>query len=83
MADQDSAKQNITISLTRRTLQKARVLAARRKTSISGLLTEQLEQLVKQDEAYAQAHQTAMALLQQGSHLSGAITVTRDVWHER
>jgi HSP90 family molecular chaperone len=38
-------KQNITLRLSRETIQKARVLAARRATSISGLLTRQLEEL--------------------------------------
>jgi hypothetical protein len=45
-------KQNVTISLTRQTLRKAKILAARRETSISGLLASQIEVLVGEEEAY-------------------------------
>lgn len=44
-------KQNVTISLPRQTLQKVRLLAARRSTSISALLAEQVEILVGEEEA--------------------------------
>ena len=76
-------RQNLTISLTRETLQKARVLAARRATSISGLLAEQIELLVGEDEAYERAERQATTLLDQGFHLGGMIRSTRDEWHER
>lgn len=76
-------KQNVTISLTRETLRKARMLAARRETSISGLLANQIEVLVGEEEAYERAERQAVALLNQGFHLGGVIRVTRDEWHER
>ena len=76
-------KQNLTISLTKETLQKARVLAARRATSISGLVEDQIESLVGQEEAYERAQRQDLALLDQGFHLGGVIRTSRDVWHER
>jgi hypothetical protein len=76
-------KQNVTISLTRQTLQKVRVLAARRATSISGLLAEQIEVLVGEEEAYERAQQQAVTLLEQGFHLGGVIRSGRDRLHER
>lgn len=79
----NTPKQNVTISLTRQTLQKIRVLAARRATSISGLLAEQVEILVGEEEAYERAQRQAMALLDQGFHMGGAIRVGRDELHER
>ena len=79
----DSAKQNVTISLDRRTIQKAKILAARRATSISGLLSRQIEILVGEEEAYERAERQAMALLEQGFHLGGAARVSRDELHER
>jgi len=79
----NTPKQNVTISLTRQTLQKIRVLAARRATSISGLLAEQVEVLVGEEEAYERAQRQAMALLDQGFHMGGAIRVSRDELHER
>lgn len=82
-SSQDKSRQNLTISLTRQTLQKARVIAARRATSISGLVAEQIELLVGEEEAYARARRQAMALLDQGFHLGGVIRASRDEWHER
>ena len=76
-------KQNVTISLTRQTLQKVRVLAARRATSISGLLAEQVEALVGEEEAYERAQRQAMTLLDQGFHMGGVIRASRDELHER
>jgi hypothetical protein len=75
--------QNITIRLDRRTLRKAKILAAKRNTSISGLLAEQIETLVGEDDAYEQAQRRALALLDQGFHLGGRIESSRDEWHER
>jgi len=77
------SKQNVTISLTRQTLQKVKVLAARRATSISGLLAKQVEILVGEEEAYARARRQAMTLLDQGFHMGGVIRASRDQWHER
>jgi hypothetical protein len=79
----ESVKQNITVRLDRRTLRKAKVLAAKRNTSISGLLAEQIEALVGEDDAYEQAQRHALALLEEGLHLGGRIESTRDEWHER
>jgi hypothetical protein len=79
----ESTTQNVTVRLNRRTLRKARILAARRNTSISGLLAEQIEALVGEDDAYEQAQRRALALLEEGFHLGGRIESTRDEWHER
>lgn len=83
MASEPAERQNITVKLRRGTLRKARVLAARRNTSISALLEHQIEALVGADDAYEQARRRALALLEQGFHLGGRVTVTRDEWHER
>ena len=76
-------KQNVTISLDRKTIQKAKIFAARRSTSISGLLAHQIEILVGEEEAYERAERQAMTLLDQGFHLGGVIRVGRDELHER
>lgn len=83
VADDPMTKQNVTISLTRQTLRKVKILAARRDTSISGLLASQIEALVGEEEAYERAERQATALLDQGFHLGGVIRATRDEWHER
>lgn len=81
--DMTGSRQNVTVSLTRQTLQKAKVLAARRATSISGLLAHQIEMLVGEEEAYEQAERQAMNLLDQGFPMGGVIRAKRDEWHER
>ena len=84
MADPtNSRKQNVTVSLRADTIQKARVLAARRSTSISGLLAEQIELLVGAEEAYERSERAALAILNKGLHLGGAILASREELHER
>ena len=79
----DNPKQNLTISLDRKTIQKAKIVAAKHSTSISGLLARQIEILVGEEEAYERAERQAMALLDEGFHLGGVIRASRDELHER
>jgi hypothetical protein len=83
MAKTGVEKQNVTVSLSREVLKKAKILAARRETSISGLLAQEIEAMVSEDEAYERAQRQAMALLQRGFHLGGVIKATREELHER
>ena len=76
-------KQNVTISLDRQTIQKAKICAARRSTSISGLLAHQIEILVAEEETYERAERQAIALLDHGFHLGGVMGTGRDELHER
>jgi hypothetical protein len=76
-------KQNLTVSLTPQTVQKAKVLAAKRSTSISGLLAAQIEALVDADEAYESAHRAALDLMERGFHMGGVHTTPREELHER
>jgi len=76
-------KQNVTISLDRQILRKAKIMAAKHGTSISGLLAEQIEVLVGEEEAYEHAERQALALLDQGFHLGGMIHASREELHER
>lgn len=78
-----NGKQNLTISLDRQTIRMAKILAARRSTSISGLLARQIEILVGEEEAYERAERQAMLLLDHGFHLGGVIRASRDELHER
>jgi predicted transcriptional regulator len=79
----ENEKQNVTISLNRQVLRKAKILAARRDTSISALLAHEIELLVDQEEAYERAKRQALALLDKGFHLGGVIRASRDELHER
>jgi hypothetical protein len=83
MTRPNAGKQNVTISISPETVRKARILAARRSTSISRLLAEEIEKLVGEEEAWERSERSALALLDQGFHLGGLITATRDELHER
>ena len=76
-------KQNITVRLSKQTIQKARVLAARRATSISGLLASQIEELAAKEDDYDRAMQRAIAMMKKGFHLGGEHKMDRDALHER
>jgi hypothetical protein len=76
-------KQNFTVSLSPQTVQKARLLAAKRSTSISGLVAAQIEALVNADDAYESAHRAALDLMRRGFHLGGTHSIPRDELHER
>lgn len=78
-----NAKRNLTISLDPQIIHKAKIIAARRSTSIGGLVAEQVEILVGQEEAYERAKRQALTLLDKGFHLGGVIRAKRNELHER
>jgi hypothetical protein len=63
-----SMKQNLTISLERALVVKARVISARRRTSVSRMLGDELRRIIEQDEHYHSAKQKALADLRTGFH---------------
>jgi hypothetical protein len=76
-------RQNLTVSLDVQTIRKAKVLAAKRATSISGLVAEQIEALVDKDDAYEKAAASAIARMKRGYHLGGGPYASRDELHDR
>ncbi len=48
------------------------MLAAQRSTSISGLLAEQIEKLVAEEDACMRSRRQALKLIDKGFHLGGA-----------
>lgn len=77
------ARQNLTVQLSRDTIRQARLLAAKRGTSISKLLAATLERLVAEHEAYDAARIRAEAFLEGGFHLGGKIRASREDLHDR
>lgn len=77
--------QNITLSLPEDDLREARVLAARRGTSVSQLLAKMLKDLVERETGYARARDRSLARLREGMDLGteGRIGWSRDSIHER
>jgi predicted DNA-binding protein len=75
--------QNLTVRLSRQTIHKARVLAAKRSTSISNLVAEQIEHLTDSDEDYENAKAEAFAMMDKGFHLGGDHKFDRAALHDR
>ena len=77
--------QNVTLVVPKSLLRKVKHIAVERETSISGLLVEALEQLVRSDDSYEKARLRWMEDIKQPRDLGtgGKITWTRDELHER
>lgn len=74
---------NVTLKLDTDLLREARVLAAQEGRSISGLLTEQLEALVRDRKTFDRARRRALARLRPGMNLGWTPPRSRDEIHER
>lgn len=77
--------QNVTLSLPKDLLRKAKRLAVERNSSLSGLLADALEELIENEDGYDKARQDYVNWLQEGRNLGtgGKVTWTRDELHER
>ncbi len=76
--------QNITLSLSKRTLKKIKQIAFQRQTSVSGLLAELLEEIADQETGYSRARRRQLDLMEKGFMLDqvGA-RPSREALHER
>jgi hypothetical protein len=76
---------NITLSLPEDVLREAKVVAARRGTSVSALLAGALNEIVEREGGYAVAKERSLAALGAGRDLGtgGEIRWSRDELHER
>lgn len=77
--------QNITLALRKEILRKAKAIAAKEGTSLSGLLANALEELVAREEGYSAARRRHLRALDAAHNLGtkGKRTWTRDELHER
>ena len=77
--------QNITLSIPKEVLLKVKLLAVKRQTSVSGLLTQTLARLVEQEDAYAHARQRHLQWLEKAADLGtdGQVLTQRDDLYER
>ncbi|MCK4762414.1 MAG: CopG family transcriptional regulator [Candidatus Aminicenantes bacterium] len=78
-------RQNVTISLPKVLLKRAKVVAALREKSLSELLRESLEEKVRETTGYKKAKNRQIGILHEGLDLGthGSITVSRGELHER
>jgi hypothetical protein len=76
-------KTNITLKLDANLLREIRILAAEENTSISALLAERLEGIVRERKTYDQARRRALSRLRKGFDLQWTPPRSRDELHER
>jgi len=74
---------NITVKIDQDLAREAKVLAARRGTSLSRLVAEQLKVMVRDDQAYAAAKRQALHRLKRGYDLGCDQSVHREDLHDR
>ena len=79
------ANQNITLSLPEEDLREARILAARRGTSVSQLLARMLRETVERETGYDAAREGRLPPLPEGADLGtrGRAPWSGDHLHER
>lgn len=63
------AKRNLTVQLDEETIQAAKELAARRGTSVSGLVTRKIKEMVEADLLYEEARQRALEAMRNAEPL--------------
>jgi len=76
-------KSNITLKVDTDLLREAKILAAEDGTSISAMLSNQLEQIVRDRKSYDRARKRALARLREGLKLHWTPPRSRDELHER
>jgi hypothetical protein len=76
-------KTNITLKLDADLLREARIIAAEEGRSVSALLAERLEALVRDRKAFDKARKRALARLAAGHELGWTPARARDELHER
>lgn len=76
-------KVHLTLRIDSELLRFAEALAARRGTSVSRLMADQLEELVRRDRSYERARRRAMTRLEEGFDLGWSPSASRDELRER
>jgi hypothetical protein len=78
-------RQNITLSIPKDLLQKAKIIAVKNNTSLSGLLSDFIARIANEEEAYQMARSRHRRLLKKGFDfgLEAEIPWKREELHER
>ena len=69
-------KQNIILSIDKTLIRKSKIIAAQRETSVSKMLSDELERIIQRAEQYDLAKRKALANLKKGFHFGGKITAS-------
>lgn len=74
---------NLTLQLDADVVRRARIVAAKRGTSVSALVAGELDALVARDERYEEAHRRALELLGHPNALGGRPWTRDELYAER
>lgn len=77
------ARTNLTVQLDEDVIRQARVVAARRGTSVSALVARELERLAEQDHRYEEARRRASEVMAKTRPRGGRDWTRDDVYAER
>jgi hypothetical protein len=77
------AKSNVTVQLDAEDIRRAKVVAAKRGTSVSALLARQIRELADQDERYEAARRRALELMDRAKPHGGRNWTREDLYAER
>jgi metal-responsive CopG/Arc/MetJ family transcriptional regulator len=78
-------RQNVTLSLPKAMLKKAKMLAMKKEKSLSALIRESLEEKIRKDTGYKEAMEREIRLMEKGFNLGtgGRMPCSREELHER
>jgi hypothetical protein len=75
-------KQNLTLSLDKDLIKKAKILAAHHETSITGLLAAYINKMAEEDQVYQKSKVKALQAMEAG-HSFGGKRGSRESLHDR
>jgi len=78
-----AVRRNLTLQLDEDTIRQAKILAAKRGTSVSGLVARELELLVARDARYEDAQRRALELLAQAVARGGRTWQREDLYEDQ
>ncbi len=75
-------KQNLTLSLDKDLIKKAKILAAHHETSITGLLAAYIQKMAEEDQVYQKSKVKAFEVMEKGLSFGGK-RGSRESLHDR
>ncbi|NCO84339.1 MAG: CopG family transcriptional regulator [Nitrospirae bacterium CG_4_10_14_3_um_filter_44_29] len=78
-------RQNVTLSLPKTIIKKAKALALKQEKSLSSLLRESIEDKIRKDTGYREAMDVEIRRMEKGFHFGtgGVMPCSREELHER
>lgn len=77
------ARRNLTIQLDEATIRHVKIIAAEHGVSIGGLVTQQIEQMVAENDRYNAAREQILRHLQKPPFRLGGMRPSREELHDR